>query len=37
VAWPLGSYALGFRFVGDAPSVVRWVRIDIVPAVGKFG
>jgi len=35
--WPAGSYALAFRYPADPPSVVRWVRLDIVPAVGKYG
>lgn len=34
--WPIGDYALGFRFVGDSPAVVRWVRLEILPAAGKY-
>jgi hypothetical protein len=35
--WPVGDYALAFRFAGDPPSVVRWVQLDILPAGGKYG
>ena len=34
--WPIGSYTFGFRFSGDASSVTRWLRLDIVAAVGKY-
>lgn len=35
--WPVGSYAIGYRFVGDPPTMVRWVRLDILAASGKYG
>jgi hypothetical protein len=34
--WPAGAYALAFRFPGDSPTTLRWVRLDIVAAVGKY-
>lgn len=33
--WAPGSYAIAFRFDPDAPSVVRWLRIDIVKGAGE--
>ena len=27
--WPAGEYALRFRFSGDAPGVLRWLRIEL--------
>ncbi|HJW22727.1 MAG TPA: hypothetical protein VJ506_09885 [Candidatus Limnocylindrales bacterium] len=35
--WPAGAYAIAFRFPGDPPTLVRWVRLDILPAVGTYG
>lgn len=35
--WPVGNYAIGYRFVGDPPTMVRWVRLDILAASGKYG
>jgi hypothetical protein len=33
-AWEPGSYAIAFRFDSDGPAVVRWVRFDLMVAVG---
>ena len=30
-AWPVGSYAIAFRYRSDGPAVVRWVRMEIQP------
>ncbi len=35
--WPVGDYAIEFTFPGDPPNTRRWVRLDIVPAVGLYG
>ena len=36
-AWPVGSYAIAFRYRSDGPSVVRWVRVDIRPGTPTGG
>jgi hypothetical protein len=33
-AWPIGSYAIGFRFLSDDPNVVRWLRVDLITGAG---
>lgn len=30
--WPMGQYALAFRFPSDRPNVVRWLGIDLLPS-----
>jgi hypothetical protein len=34
-AWPLGAYAIAFRFDSDPPDLVRWVRLDIIRGAGE--
>ena len=34
-AWPLGQYAIAFRFDSDGASVVRWLRIDLLRGPGQ--
>jgi hypothetical protein len=34
--WPVGAYALAFRYPSDPQTLIRWVRLDIVPSVGKY-
>jgi hypothetical protein len=36
-AWPTGRWAIGFRYAGDAPSLVRWAVVDILPVGGDRG
>jgi hypothetical protein len=35
--WPLGEYAIRFRFPGDAPGVLRWLRIVIAEGAAGSG
>jgi hypothetical protein len=35
--WPTGSYAIAFLFPSDGPSVVRWLRIDLIHGAGASG
>ncbi len=35
--WPTGSYAIAFRFPSDGPTIVRWLRIDLVAGAGGPG
>jgi hypothetical protein len=32
--WATGSYAIGFRFDSDDPSLLRWLRIDLLRGSG---
>lgn len=34
-AWPPGAYAVAFLFPSDGPSVVRWLRIDLIEGAGS--
>jgi hypothetical protein len=36
-SWPVGSWAIGFRYADDGPAVVRWVLIDILPGAAGSG
>ncbi len=33
--WPVGSYAIGFVFASDGPSVSRWLRLDLIPGASE--
>jgi hypothetical protein len=35
--WPTGSYAIRFRFPGDAPGVLRWLRIVFAEGAAGAG
>jgi hypothetical protein len=34
-SWPLGAYAIAFRFDLDPPDLVRWLRLDINMGAGQ--
>jgi hypothetical protein len=34
-AWPVGSYALSFRFPNGSLDQVEWLRFDVVAAAGE--
>ena len=36
-SWPYGDYALEFRLAGDPTTLARWIRLELVPAVGQYG
>ncbi len=35
--WSDGEYAIEFTFPADPPNTLRWIRLEIVPAVGEYG
>jgi len=33
--WAPGTYLLGYRFTTDQPTVIRWLRVVVVPTLGE--